>query len=300
MTDKQSFLDRLNSALLGRGLKDADIQPYLERFDRFYDRMKNSPDEVNPEVLNDIDTIADNIAAQISERYDEINRFAERTMTINKVPENPPAPIKTEAPADSEVPPVPDTGDYELVAADAPTGVILPVNSPRSDELPTEERQAVHAGQENDDPGHLPDYVEDEPAPNSTMFWVLFCISLPVTIPLALVVVALFVLVWGGLIALIIGSVGVLIAGVALGTALSLVGIIYGITQLFSVVPVGLYEIGIGVVIAGIVMFGGILVYNIAVRFLPFVMKLLGRLFGYLCRKLKTLFNFLRRECAKL
>ena len=47
-------------------------------------------------------------------------------------------------------------------------------------------------------------------------------------------------------------------------------------------------------------MFGGILVYNIAVRFLPFVMKLLGRLFGYLCRKLKTLFNFLRRECAKL
>ena len=286
MTDKQSFLDKLNSALLGRGIKDSDIAPYLERFDRFYDRMKNSPDEISPEVLNDVNTIADNIAAQINERNDAINRFAERTMTINKVPE---------MPAETKKPAKPDTGNYELVPA---AQGAVPV-----DEQPTEERQAVHEQQfaEKDDGlNRIHDYVEEEPAPNSTMFWVLFFISLPITLSLSLAVVVLFGAVWGGLIALIVASIAALIGGVAVGTALSLVGIIYGITQLFSTLPVGLYEIGIGVVIAGLVMFGGILVYNIAVRFLPFLMRLIGRLFRYLFNKLKTLFNHLRRECAKL
>ena len=100
--------------------------------------------------------------------------------------------------------------------------------------------------------------------------------------------------------AMILAAVGALVVLTAGGSALSLVGIIYGVIQLFSVVPVGLYEIGMGVIIAGGIMFVGILIYNVAVRLLPFLMRMVWRLFCFVLKKLRVLFNFLRRECAKL
>ncbi|MBE6611088.1 MAG: hypothetical protein E7632_01235 [Ruminococcaceae bacterium] len=287
MTDKQSFLDRLNAALIERGLSDEDIRPYMERFDRFYDRMVSDPNQISAEALNDIDTIADNIAAQVAERNDEITRLAERTMTVNAVKEEP-------------------EEEYELVE-DAPTGLV-PVDE--MDTAETAEAEAVVTDEDIDaleeipqDDGtsnRLPDYVEKEPIPNSTMFWVLFGVSLPVTIPLALAGLGIFAAVWIALIGLILASVAVLIAMVAAGSAVSLVGIIYGIIQLFSVVSVGLYEIGAGVIVAGVVMFAGILLYNFAVRLMPLIIRLVGRLFKFVIKKLVQLFNYLRRECAKL
>ena len=123
---------------------------------------------------------------------------------------------------------------------------------------------------------------------------------LPVTIPLLLGIIGIFLAVWAGIGVLILAAIAALVALAAGGSALALIGIIYGIIQLFSVMPVGLYEIGLGVVIAGIVMFAGILLYNIAVRFLPFLIRMVGRLFRYLAGQLRVLFRFLRRECAKL
>ena len=79
MNEKQQFLEKLRAALLDRDVSESDIQPYIERFDRFYDRMANDPESVQDGLLDDIDRIADNIAEQVSERYDEINRLAERT-----------------------------------------------------------------------------------------------------------------------------------------------------------------------------------------------------------------------------
>ena len=290
ITDKQSFLDKLHAALVKRGIADADIRPYLERFDRFYDRMVSDQSQVSAESLSDIENIADNIAAQIGERYNELNRLAERTMTMGtvKADDPPPAPLPQPVP---EPEPIPVEEDYELVEENAPTGLV-----PASDgleEIFDEELEEVPSNR-------LPDYEEEEPAPNSTMFWVLFAVSLPVTLPLALAGLAVFLAVWAAMIAMILAAVGALVVLTAGGSALSLVGIIYGVIQLFSVVPVGLYEIGMGIIIAGIIMFVGILIYNVAVRLLPFLMRMVWRLFCFVLKKLRVLFNFLRRECAKL
>ena len=290
ITDKQSFLDKLHAALVKRGIADADIRPYIERFDRFYDRMVSDQNQVSAESLSDIENIADNIAAQIGERYNEINRLAERTMTMGtvKADDPPPAPLPQPVPAPE---PIPVEEDYELVEENAPTGLV-----PASDgleEIFDEELEEVPSNR-------LPDYEEEEPAPNSTMFWVLFAVSLPVTLPLALAGLAVFLAVWAAMIAMILAAVGTLVVLTAGGSALSLVGIIYGVIQLFSVVPVGLYEIGMGIIIAGIIMFVGILIYNVAVRLLPFLMRMVWRLFCFVLKKLRVLFNFLRRECAKL
>jgi uncharacterized membrane protein len=278
MTEKQDFLEKLRAALIEREVSEVDINPYIERFDRFFDRMVNDSANGRDDLLENIDSIADNIAAQISERYDEINRLAERTMTVERIA------VKDEAdkPSDEE-------------ETDSETS--QPSNHPAETEQPSNQITELS----DDEPvKQLPDYIEDESASNSTIFWVLFGVSLPVTIPIALAVLGLFIGVWGALAASIIASIASLIILVAGGTALSLIGIIYGITKLFSVVPIGIYEIGLGVLIGGCVMFGGILFYNFAVRLLPYLIKLVARLFKYLYGQLKVLFVFLRKECAKL
>lgn len=389
LPDKQEFLEKLRQALIERDISETDITPYIERFDRFFERMTQDAENDRSDLLSDIDRIADNIADQISERYDEINRLAERTLTVDRVKPDEDAELAVAEDADNGSI---DTTDSDTAAIsftvdDAPDGDVtrsfssetvetasetgtpedsdgqlnlanpdaVPQDKPsrkfrldkkpqsnqaampnmaegqaapradmtsrsdisRSDMSPNPDvmskpdiikkadsaSQLINASQMKREPAkssEVPGYIDEEPAPNSTIFWVLFAVSLPLTIPLALLVLLLFLGVWGGLAALIVGSIGVLIVGVAGGTALSLVGIIYGTTQLFSELPVGLYEIGLGVLIGGIVMFCGILLYNFAIRLLPLLMKLVARLFRYLYKQFWVLFKFLRKECAKL
>ena len=62
----------------------------------------------------------------------------------------------------------------------------------------------------------------------------------------------------------------------------------------------GLYEIGLGLTVGGIVMLGGILVYNCAIRLVPWLIRLLGDLFRFCTGKLKDLFRMAKEACYKL
>ncbi len=281
MTEKQDFLERLNAALLERDISENDIAPYLERFDRFYDRMVRDSENTDGELLSDVERIADNIAEQVSERYDEINRLAERTLTVDRVKSRDDTKEDSKLEAD-------ETQLVQLESEDEPS-------SSKSEQLPE-----VFEDEPEEYDNRPPEYIDEEPSPNSTIFWVLCAVSLPITLPLALVGLGLFLGVWAALAVLIAASIAALVAVAAVGTALALVGIIYGISQLFSQLPVGLYELGLGVLIGSVAMFGGILIYNFAIRLLPLLMRLWGKFFGYVCRRLRVLFGFLRRECAKL
>ncbi|MBQ8552137.1 MAG: hypothetical protein IJ428_04910 [Clostridia bacterium] len=293
MTDKQSFLDKLTAALYERNISDTDIRPYIERFDRFYDRMVSESPQTQG-ALEDIEAIADNIAAQVSDRYDEINRLAERTMTVDTVRAQ-----DTEPEIDAEPTVTTDITEIAGMADEYEPAELV------SDEalIPAEELASLDmqdAVEFTDEPTRLPDYTAEEPVQNSKMFWILFGISLPITLPLFVFIVGAFAAVWVGLAAVVVVAVAALVALVAGGAAVSLVGIVYGIIQLFTSVPVGLYEIGLGVIVAGAVMFAGILVYNFAVRLVPLLMRLLWKLFLFVLKQLKYLFNFLRKECVKL
>lgn len=315
MNEKQQFLENLRAALIDRDVSESDIQPYIERFDRFYDRMVNDPENARNGLLDDIDRIADNIAEQVSERYDEINRLAERTLTVDRVkdiPEHIPGNSQANRPQESR----PDEQSDASGGQSSNGGTADAVDAPQQGG----QQVGPYSGQvngygemsdaydeafpdEQDDAqskSRPPEYIDEEPSPNSTIFWVLFAVSLPVTIPLAAVGLAFFAGIWLLCLGLIIGAIALLIGGAAVGTALALVGIIYGISQLFSVVPVGLYELGLGVMIGSATMFCGILLYNFAIRLMPLLMRLWGRFFRFVCGKLRMLFGFLRKECAKL
>jgi len=381
MTDKQSFLDKLNAALVKRGVSDADIAPYIERFDRFYDRMV-SDDASTSRALDNIEGIADNIAAQISERDDQLNRFAESAMAAESVsapkptaesqaeggsthisdadndakpdtqePDNEAAVIEAQAEQNASADIVFDDGDITVTsvstaqpargvtdttaeknAADA-VQINDGIGFPDVDEQPTSQADVAlinervnvseSEGTSNSkfkllsifdskkpkkepkkvDPTQLPEYIEedrDEHDVDYKKFYIVFFATLPITVVLALAGIALFVGLWAVLGVGIVALMAALVGASASGAAVSLVGIVYGIIRLFDEMAVGLYEIGLGVLVAGITMLAGILMYNAAIRLFPFLMRELYVLFRFVVRKLKELFFYLRRECSKL
>lgn len=300
MSEKQTFLEKLHTALIERDISESDIAPYLERFDRFYDRMVNDSSNTEEGLLEDVERIADNIAEQVSERYDEINRLAERTLTVDRVkssmtyetvsdgeePENDSA-----ANSDSDSPENPDSDSSE--------------NSDNRQNIPSESKTDISLREDdepknNDTSNRPPEYIDEEPSPTSTTFYILCAASLPITLPLALVGLSFFAAGFIGLAGLILASIALLVIGAAVGTALSLVGVIYGVSQLFTTLPVGLYELGLGIMVASGTVFCCILLYNFAIRLLPVLIRLWGRFFGFALKKLRMLFMFVRRECAKV
>lgn len=141
---------------------------------------------------------------------------------------------------------------------------------------------------------------ETEKIRGSALFWVLFIAALPLTALIYLTVFVVFGVLFAVVAALIVVLIALLIADVAVGTAISLVGIIYGITQLFSAMPIGLYELGLGLLVGGICMFSAIIIYNIAIRFLPFALKKLTALLQLIIGSLKDLYYSLKRRSADI
>ena len=73
-----------------------------------------------------------------------------------------------------------------------------------------------------------------------------------------------------------------------------------GVTFLLRELSVGLYEIGIGICVGGTTMLLGILMYNGAVRLMPYLIRQMMRLGLWGLRKLWALLILCKEECAKL
>lgn len=160
------------------------------------------------------------------------------------------------------------------------------------------------------DPEDYEEYIKDDddtenPPPTvrgKRIFWTLFVCTLPLSVSLLAVYLGVFGAVFLTLCALIVLLVGAMIGGVAAGAAISLIGIIYGITQLITVSSTapGLYEIGLGLAVAGAVMIGGILLYNTAIRLIPFLIRYLSVLFQFCTAWLKQQFQKVKEVCYRL
>ncbi len=138
-----------------------------------------------------------------------------------------------------------------------------------------------------------------EKVKGSPLFWALFILTLPITLPLLIVISALFGILYVTVTALIVTFAAAMIATVACGTALALIGIIYGATQCFKAVPIGLFEIGVGIAVGGVTMLVSVLLYNIAVRFVPKLYKLINRLGAHVFGGIGNLYTNLKKECGK-
>ncbi|MBE6541885.1 MAG: hypothetical protein E7672_05500 [Ruminococcaceae bacterium] len=187
-------------------------------------------------------------------------------------------------------------------AASAATTVKKPIPQNSSYDARKVKKTVIANQKPKIDDDFLYEYEKEQKASPKGLgiFWGGLILTLPITLFLLAIIFGSFIAVFAALIGLIIAGVAVLIALVAAGSGISLIGIIFGITQLFSFAAAGIYEIGLGVMVAGAVLFVGVLIYNFSVRLLPWLISLVGNLLGFVCSKLKTLFFFIRRECYKL
>lgn len=133
-------------------------------------------------------------------------------------------------------------------------------------------------------------------------FWIIFACSLPLLLIFLSLYFGAFAVLFIALASLIVLLIAGLIGISAIGAAVSFVCIVYGISQLITVASAapGMYEIGLGITVGGAVMMFGILIYNLAIRVVPKLIRLLGTLFRFCTGKLKELFSRAKEACYKL
>ncbi len=255
------FLKELQKALVSRGIAEESAKKHIVSLYRSF----TSDDLAEIESINssnEINQLADNIA-RIINNSNKTSANADATKALR--------------------------GKNDVSKSSAPAST---TSSPKK------ENNKQPTGSDDD---YFEYHREPEPSARGlTIFWVGLFVTLPITLALLLLLFGAFAAAFLGLIGLIIGCILLLVVTVAAGSGISLVGIIYGITQLFSFPAAGIYEIGLGVTVAGIALLLSILIYNFAIRFVPWVISYLAVFLKFVCGKLKTLFVFVRKECYKL
>ncbi|MBQ3099865.1 MAG: hypothetical protein IJC50_02630 [Clostridia bacterium] len=139
----------------------------------------------------------------------------------------------------------------------------------------------------------------DKSAKNTPLFWILFVLTFPITFPIFAGIWGVIGVLYTAVSVVIAALIAVVVAIVGVGTALALVGLIFGIIKCFSVLPVGLYEIGLAVAVTGVTMLVSVLVYNLAVRLVPKLYSLLSSLGAWVWYNIQKLYYFCKKECDK-
>lgn len=140
------------------------------------------------------------------------------------------------------------------------------------------------------------------PDPNADYrkFYIILGCTSPLWIMVLLAVITLFIAAIAFMCAAIVFLLAGLVGVIGAGTVLAIVGIVYGITQIFTYAPIGMYEIGLGIMIGGITMLVGVVSYNIAIRLLPFLIKKTVKLLTFTMHKCIELYYYVKGECANL
>lgn len=275
------FMRELQSALEQRGIPEELAAKQVSNFRRSF--TEDDLSEIEAIQTNDeIDQLADSISAAIVKKM-KAARAAQASGTQAPVP-TAPEPRTPPKPVPEEAPPV----------RPAPQ----PKSPPKQKPAPKQDVRDLF----DDD---ADEYFEYSPESATTtrgmiLFWVGLFLTLPLTIAILAGIFLIFAALFIGLAALVVAGCVVLAGVTAAGAVVSLVGIIFGITQLFSFVAAGIYEIGLGIMVAGAVLFVAVLIYNISVRFFPWLIVQVGTLMGFVYGKLRELFLLIRRECYKL
>lgn len=317
--NRQSFLDALGSELARLGADDASIAAQKEKMDSYL-RSKNM-EEVDVDPRRMAEGIMQKIAA---DRKQPVAESAPAAANVK--------PVKPEKPEETK-----QTSDPLSALGSKPRHTAVHINDEpdeakpvkqaapqrpsaaakaKSYEKPTAHRDAPHTATEKrpvkKEAENLPDPVTDpgyydsaKPKAaadqgNKTISRVLFCAAVPLGAVLCVAAIAVFLGLIFLLAAAAIGFVAALIAIVGVGCSVALIGIIYGAYKIVTgVVPVGLYEIGLGITVGSVASLIGILMYNIAIRLVPFLMKKLAELVGFGLRKARDGFVALKGALEK-
>ena len=297
--EKNAFLRELALILRQRGLTDDEIRVRIEKISSFIDGLsaeeRNAVIGGNPNVAAIADRLfakegAGKSAAQPKESKPQVKSEVKAEPKEQKKPEQDSFKI---------------TSDYKKTAEQPiPEGITTTAKNMAEIRRRDEEKlKALKDEAQRPRKKQTPHATIAQRFESERNFWVIFFCCIPILFVLLGAIVSFFAILFFGLIALILLLVAALAVAVALGSAVSLIGIIYGIVQIFSagaITAVGLYEAGMGILAAGITMLVGVLIYNAAIRFVPFIMKKLRVFFKFIFKKLGVLAEYLKGVCASI
>ena len=133
------------------------------------------------------------------------------------------------------------------------------------------------------------------------LFYVFAVILVPIVAVIGAILFAIVLTLW---LALAVVSTLLIVAvfGIsAVGALFSLLGIIYGLIELIGGnIPGAMFEIGLALTVGSIVLFVGIIIYNVAVRFVPFIIKKLGVLLVLIFKSFGKAFRKFKKLCASI
>lgn len=302
------FKSKLNAALLKRGISEDIAAMYTGSICRsLTDSDTAGASDVTIAEMADtcVDMIRKKNPTAVNDNADapRPNEAEASEISVSE----PPLVREDESTSDTD-----ETGDdvlYEVVEtapADEPEEVpeITYPADELTEDLPTDE-SAVPENSTDESEDY--DYAPADIPPKGRMSTRSIAITAAITLvlsPLWVAAAALFFVPFGAVFAAEFALIGALVAllaaGVALGAGAALTGIVYGVIRIFTTLPVGLYEIGFGIIIAGVTMMFGILIYNGAVRFMPWVIRQTAVFFKFAWRHVTPLLAEYKRRCEKL
>ncbi len=120
--------------------------------------------------------------------------------------------------------------------------------------------------------------------------------TLPLTVILNAFIYIILVLIFPILVVLTAVSWVLYIAVMIIGGLVAILSIVYGALKISSVLPVGLYEIGIGVIVTGITLLLCVLLYNFTKKLMPFTFRKAKDLFKLWIKANKAFFRNNQKE----
>lgn len=285
--EKNAFLRELALILRQRGLTDEEIRVRIEKIGAFIDGLsveeRNAVIGGNPNVA----AIADRLFAREGAQKQSAGAPASAT-----------AP-KKEKKEDFKI-----TSEYKKSSlADSEGNTSAGKNVAEIRRRDEEKLRALKDEAQKPRKAKQPHATIAQRFESERKFWVIFFCCIPILFVFLGALLSVFAAVFFGLIAVILLLVCALAVAVAIGTGVSLIGIVYGVVQFFvagGVSAVGLYEAGMGIFAAGITMLVGVLIYNAAIRLVPFVMKKLRAFLKFIFKKLGVLAEYLKGVCASI
>ncbi len=298
--DKQTFYAELTERLLNIGLSHEYIERHLTQFDGYFKGKNDQEVEAEIAKLGDLDKVA----ARIKRMTEKAIREAQEENAAKQNEQSEPVIVNREANDNlgetlsnsSSV-----ISDDDVVVFEKPVDDEMSVEN--ADVKPAEShgtKRGEIAISENDTPVTSapidPEIIEQ----NRRKFWLLFAAALPITAAIIAGTAFGFGLLFFGVAIVILISIGTLIFVTAAGTLVSVFGLIFGVSQMLTSMPVGLYECGVAIMIGAFALAIGILVYNFAVRFMPIVAKWLLKFVHFVIRKYREIYVNLKKECIGL
>ncbi len=307
--DKETFLTGLEERLIVLDITPEYREQYLHQFERYLNALADE-EEIKRQLSDaDLDAIAHEIAQAVTASQ---NREAKQSMEAEN---------ESGIPADlSPDQYIPSDDDYltteqkflpeDEIADTIDAPIAAHIQEVASEELASDFENtyldvaiAVKEPEETplyaEDPLPYDAYFDEAKAPITPQYIGVVALTSPIALTLYLSIFAIFFSGSLALIALIAAFSLTVIAAACVGSIVTLFGVIYGISQFAQSSAICFYEIGLGLIAAGITLLVGILLYETGLRFLPYVLQQFRKLLSFVLWQIRRLYQYLRKECAE-